>query len=79
MYKVELSTDTVDMIFRDILTEDYRRICNDIERLKEQENLPAHLQGDLADAEYFRKGYEILLKYYLCHDEAESLIREMKP
>jgi hypothetical protein len=79
MYKVELSTETVDMIFRDIFVEDYIRICRDIDDLKNRKDaLACYEKEDLENNEEYRKGFEILLKYYLPLDEAVEIMKDMK-
>ena len=79
MYKVELSDNTIDMIFRDILVEDYIRLCRDIKDLEADEgNLESYQREDLMNNKYYRKGFKKILRYYLTHNEAEELIKRMK-
>jgi hypothetical protein len=79
MYKVELSDNTVDMIFRDILVEDYIRLCNDIKDLETKfDELESWEREDLVNNKYYRKGFKKILRYYLTRDEAEQLIQRMK-
>ena len=51
MYKIEISDETAESMFRDILIEDYRRIRNDIydltNRAVEQGELKSFEQEDL--------------------------------
>ena len=79
MYKVELTDETVEMIFRDILVEDYIRICRDIKELEANEGkLESWEREDLENNKYYRKGFKKILRYYLVHSEAEELINRMK-
>jgi hypothetical protein len=79
MYKVELSDNTVDMIFRDILVEDYIRLCNDIKDLEAKfDELESWEREDLVNNKYYRKGFKKILRYYLTRDEADQLIQRMK-
>lgn len=79
MYKVELTDETVDMIFRDILVEDYIRLCRDIKELEANEGkLESWEREDLENNKYYRKGFKKILRYYLVHSEAEELINRMK-
>jgi len=79
MYTVQLSDNTVDMIFRDILVEDYIRLCEDIKQLKANEaNLESWQLEDLENYKYYRKGFKKILRYYLTHDEAAELTQRMK-
>ena len=76
--KIEISDETVDSIFRDMLIKDYGYIVEDIKRLENLESLPEHLKEDLADNKVFAEAFETLLKYYLPICEANELIKEMK-
>jgi hypothetical protein len=79
MYKVELTDETVEMIFRDILVEDYIRLCRDIKELEANEGkLESWEREDLENNKYYRKGFRKILRYYLLHSEAEELINRMK-
>jgi hypothetical protein len=79
MYKVELTDETVEMIFRDILVEDYIRLCRDIKELEANEGkLESWEREDLENNKYYRKGFKKILRYYLVHGEAEELINRMK-
>jgi hypothetical protein len=67
------------MIFRDILVEDYIRLCRDIKDLEADEgNLESYQREDLMNNKYYRKGFKKILRYYLTHNEAEELIKRMK-
>lgn len=77
MYKIEVSDNTVDMIFRDILVEDYIRLCQDIKDL-EHRYLEAWEIEDLENNKKYKKAFKTILRYYLTHDEANELIQRMK-
>ena len=76
--KIEISDETVDSLFRDILIKDYGYMIEDIKRLESRESLPTHLKEDLENNKMFVEAFETLLKYYLPFTEANTLIKEMR-
>jgi predicted nucleotidyltransferase len=64
--KVELSSDAVDSIFRDVLIQDYKSLKEDIKRLKDKKpNLQAYQKEDLKANKRYKKAMEIMLEYYV--------------
>lgn len=64
--KVELSSDAVDSIFRDVLIQDYKSLKQDIKRLKDKKpNLQSYQKEDLKANKRYKKAMEILLEYYV--------------
>ena len=80
MYKIEISDETAESMFRDILVEDYRRIRNEIydltNRAVEQGELPVYAQEDLVNSKRYLEAMTVMLDYYLPHNDAEAIIGE---
>ena len=77
MYKIGVTDETMDMIFRDILAEDYIRLCEDIHDLEHQ-YLEAWQIEDLKNNYEYRDAMKVMLRYYLYKDEADKLINDME-
>jgi len=75
---IEISNETVDSLFRDMLIKDYGYMIEDIKRLEAREELPKHLKEDLEYNKELAGAFEALLRYYLPISEANELIEEMK-
>ena len=75
---IEISNETVDSLFRDMLIKDYGYMIEDIKRLEAREELPKHLKEDLEHNIELAGAFETLLRYYLPITEANELIVEMK-
>lgn len=66
MMKVELSSDAVDSIFRDVLIQDYKSLRDDIRRLKDKKpNLQPYQKEDLKANKRYKKAMETMLEYYV--------------
>jgi len=79
MYKLTIGEDTADLLIRDVIVQDYRRVCNSIEYLESStEELKPFQQEDLANDREVRDALIVMLKYYLPLDEAHKVIRETK-
>lgn len=79
--KIEISDETVDNLFRDILVRDYGWMmdeCKQMQKRKDKGNLPPYSEFDLENNKVFIEGFETLLKYYLPFTEANELIKEMR-
>jgi len=80
MYKIEISTETAESMFRDILVEDYRRIRNDIydltNRAVEKGELKPFEQEDLENNKQYFEAMKVMLGYYLPFSDAEAIIGE---
>ena len=77
MYKIDISEETMSMLFQDVLKADYVRMMQEISELKSRTDLESYEHEDLMDLEEYCKGFEILLNYYLPHYEASELINSM--
>jgi len=80
MYKIEISDETAENMFRDILVEDYRRIRNDIydltNRAVENGELKSFEQEDLENNKEYFEAMKVMLGYYLPQSEADIIIGE---
>jgi len=80
MYKIEISDETAESMFRDILVEDYRRIRNDIydltNRAVEKGELKPFEQEDLENNKQYFEAIKVMLGYYLPLSDAEAIIGE---
>jgi len=77
MYKLSIGEDTADLLIRDIIVQDYSRVCESIEHLEARidELKPFQLE-DLANDREVRDALIVMLKYYLPLDEAHEVIRK---
>jgi len=74
---VELDLEQIEKIFADQLTEDYRRLKEEIRDLERRiETLRPHEEEDLEDSRKYADAVETLLRYYLPSTEAQKLIDE---
>ena len=76
MWKIEVSDETVDSLFRDILVEDYHRLRSDIYELSNRENLPQFEHEDLENNKRYFEAIKVLMEYYLPYDKAQAIIGE---
>ena len=80
MYKIEISDETAESMFRDILIEDYRRIRNDIydltNRAVEKGELKPFEQEDLENNKEYFEAMKVMLGYYLPQTDADAIIGE---
>lgn len=77
MYTIKVDLDCVEAILRSVLLEDYKGICSEIRTLQEDEDALKEFQKeDLQFNLEFKKGFEILLRYYFPLNEAEEYIKE---
>jgi hypothetical protein len=77
MYKLTIGEDTADLLIRDVLVQDYRRICKSIAELESStEELKPFQLEDLANDREFRDALTVMLRYYLPLDEANGIINQ---
>lgn len=79
--KIEISDESVDTLIRDILVRDYGWMvqeCKDMEKRKQEDNLPPYTEYDMENNKVFLEAFETLLMYYLPVDEAKALIKEKR-
>ena len=77
MYKLSIGEDTADLLIRDIIKQDYRRVCASIAELESRidELKPFQLE-DLANDREILAALAVMLKYYLPWDEAHEVINK---
>jgi hypothetical protein len=79
--KIEISDESVDALIRDILVRDYGWMvdeCKDMEKRKQEGNLPPYTEYDLENNKVFLDAFETLLNYYLPVSEAKAIIKEKR-
>ena len=77
MYNLKIGEDTADLLIRDVLKQDYRRICDSIAELEARtEELKPFQLEDLANDREILAALTVMLKYYLPLDEAHEVIRK---
>jgi hypothetical protein len=80
MYKIEISDETAESMFRDILIEDYRRVRGEIydlnERRSSEGSLPNYAQEDFEANTRFLEAMKVLMEYYLPLGDAQKIIGE---
>ena len=72
-YNLKLDAEMVDKIFKDVLVEDYKRICKFINQVKDPETLQEYQKQDLENDKHFKSGFEILIDYYFTTDDAREI------
>ena len=76
-YTIELETDALDAIFRQILVEDYHSLRREIKTLKKERKtngLEDYQMEDLSDCIRYRDALKIAITYYFSHEEARNII-----
>jgi hypothetical protein len=77
MYNLKIGEDTADLLIRDVLKQDYRRICDSIAELEARtEELQPFQQEDLDFDREVRDALIVMMKYYLPLDEAYEVINQ---
>jgi hypothetical protein len=76
MYNLKLDAEMVDKIFKDVLVEDYKRICKFINQVKDPETLEDYQKEDLENDKHFKTGFEILIDYYFIKDDANQIKKD---
>jgi predicted alpha/beta hydrolase len=77
MFQVDISDETADSLFRDILVQDYRGLQDQIKELQSRsETLPEWEAEDLAANLRWVSAIRTLFEYYLPHDQAQKIINE---
>lgn len=77
MYNLKIGEDTADLLIRDVLKQDYRRICDSITELEARtEELKPFQLEDLEFDREVRDALIVMMKYYLPLDEAYEVINQ---
>jgi hypothetical protein len=66
--KVELTSEAVDGLMHSILLQDYRGLCEDINRLETTKELARYQREDLEHNYRYRNAMEVLMEYYIGFD-----------
>lgn len=77
MYKIEITTDTADSLFRDILIQDYKNLSQEIRCLEDRlQDLKPFEFEDLYNNRRYRDAIQIAFEYYLTVDERKNVVDE---
>ena len=76
MYNLKLDAEMVDKIFKDVLVQDYKRVCKFINEVQDPETLEDYQKEDLENDKHFKSGFEILIDYYFVIDEANQIKKD---
>ena len=76
MFKVEISDETADSMFRDILIQDYRGLQNSIDELLQKKGLEAYEEEDLRNDMRYVEAMRVLMEYYLPYDQMRKILGE---
>jgi hypothetical protein len=71
---IEITNDTADAIFRDMLVQDYSGLKSEKIRLESAESLADFQKQDLIATRRYLVGMEIRLEYYLTQDELDRVV-----
>jgi hypothetical protein len=78
MFKIEITGDTADALFRDILVADYRRLLKDIAELEARGELAEYQQADLDDTRRYAAAMAIMMEYYIADHEREEILKAVE-
>ena len=78
MPQIDISDDTADALFRDILVTDYRGLRTQIYELRARGELPDFEQEDLENAIRYFEAMKIMMEYYLPLHEAQTIQEEQQ-
>jgi hypothetical protein len=76
MFKVEISNETAESLFQDILVQDYQRLLESIDELLQKKGLAAYEEEDLNNNMRYVEAMRVLMEYYLPYDQMRKLIGE---
>jgi hypothetical protein len=71
---IEITNDTADAIFRDMLIQDYAGLKSEKIRLESAESLAEFQKQDLISTRRYLVGMEIMMEYYLTQDELDRVM-----
>ena len=70
---VDLNNEAVDGIIKSILVQDYKGLCEDIDKLEKTKKLAEYQRQDLDHNYRYRNAMEILMEYYIGFDWKDQL------
>jgi hypothetical protein len=76
MAKVEISDETLDELFKDVLIQDYRSFIKNIKQLEAVKDPEPWQLEDLDNDQHYLAAMKIMLTYYLSHDKYTELFNE---
>jgi hypothetical protein len=76
MPQIDISDETADALFRDILVTDYRGLRRQIYDLRARGELPDFEQEDLENSIRYFEAIKIMMEYYLPYTEAQTIQEE---
>ena len=76
MAKVEISDETLDELFRDVLIQDYRSFIKNIKQLEAVVDPEPWQLEDLDNDRHYLAAMKIMLTYYLPHTSYTELFNE---
>jgi hypothetical protein len=71
--KVDLTNEAVDGLMKSILMQDYRGLCEDIDKLEKSEKLAEYQKQDLEHNYRYRNAMETLMEYYVGFDWRQNI------
>lgn len=74
MFKIEVSEETADNLFRDIFKQDYRGLRSDIAKLEADPNIDNLDREDLEFNKRIVSALEIVMEYYFVDEDRNKLI-----
>ena len=75
MFKIEVTDETAESIFRDILVQDWRGLKQSVKELEAKlEDLKPHQLEDLEADRRFVLAIETLMEYYIEHNERLAIL-----
>lgn len=79
-YNITIEDEAVESLFREILVQDYRSLMTDVRVLKKKRKMSGlefYEQQDLDNNLHYKNAIEVMLTYYLPHDKAQNIIKEL--
>ena len=74
MYKIEITDETAEAMFRDILIQDYKGLVKDIDDLESRlQDLKPYEFEDLCADRRFKEAIKIMMEYYLAPDQMKAV------
>ena len=74
MFKIEITDETADALFRDVLVQDYKGLVQDILASSIKLSLEKHEQEDLAEWIRYRDAIKVMMEYYFPYEQYLELI-----
>ena len=70
---VDLNNEAVDGIIKSILVQDYKGLCEDIDKLEKSKKLDEYQKQDLEHNYRYRNAMETLMEYYVGFDWQQNI------